>query len=141
MAKWGPLTNAALKINAVDLSNRVESVTLDLSKDDIDVTAMGDGGHTHVGGLENDKLSVNFWQDFAASQVDLTLLPILQAGTPVAFKLTANGTTVSASNPVYSGSVVLTDYAPIGGKVGDALMAPVQFVVSGSVTSATSGTI
>ena len=139
MAKWGPLTNAALKINAVDLSNRVESVTLDLSKDDIDVTAMGDGGHTHVGGLENSKLTVNFWQDVAASSVDATLLPVFQAGTAVAFKLTAGGTTVSSSNPVYSGSVVLVDYQPIAGKVGDGLQASVSFVVSGTVTEGTTG--
>lgn len=139
MAKFGPFTNAALKINAADLSNRVESVTLQLSKDDIDVTAMGDGGHTHVGGLENDKLDVNFWQDFAASEVDVTLLPVFQAGTAVAFKLTANGTSISATNPVYSGSVVLTDYAAIAGKVGDGLQAPVSFVVSGTVTEGTSG--
>lgn len=139
MAKLGPLTNASLKINAVDLSNRVESVTLDLSKDDVEVTAMGDGGHTHVGGLENNKLTVTFWQDFAAANVDATLLPVFQAGTAVAFKLTANGTAVSSTNPVYSGSVVLTDYAPIGGKVGDGLQAPVSFVVSGTVTEGTTG--
>jgi len=139
MAKLGPFINAALKINAVDLSNRVESVTLSLAKDDIDVTAMGDGGHTHVGGLENDKLDVNFWADFAASEVDLTLLPVFQAGTAVAFKLAPNGTTVSATNPAYSGSVVLISYAPIGGKVGDGLQAPVSFVVSGTVTEGTSG--
>jgi hypothetical protein len=139
MAKFGPFTNAALKINLVDLSNRVESVSLELAKDDVDVTAMGDGGHTHMGGLENDKLTVNFWQDFAASEVDTTLLPVFQNGTAVAFKLTANGTSVSSTNPVYSGSVLLTDYAPIAGKVGDGLQSAVSFVVSGTVTEGTSG--
>ena len=140
MAKLGPFTNAAFKFNAVDLSNRVESVTLDLGKDDIDLTAMGDGGHTHVGGLENSKLNVNFWQAFAAaSEVDSTLLPVFQAGTAVAFKLTANGTTVSSTNPVYSGNVVVTDYQPIAGKVGDGLQAPVTMVVSGTITQGTSG--
>lgn len=138
MAKFGPFTNAALKINGTVLSARIESVTLTLAKDDIDVTAMGDGGHTHVGGLENDKLSVNFWQDMAANQVDAVCLPILQAGTPVAFSLAANGTVGNATtNPVYTGQVLLTDYAPIGGKVGDGLQAPVNFVVSGTVTEGT----
>ena len=140
MAKLGPFTNAALKINAVDLSNRVESVSLDLGKDDIDLTAMGDGGHTHVGGLENSKLNVNFWQAFAAaSEVDATLYPIFTAGTAVAFQLTANGTTISATNPMYSGQIVMTDYQPIAGKVGDGLQAPVTMSVSGTVTRGTSG--
>jgi len=137
MAKLGPFINAALKVNAVDLSNRVESVTLSLAKDDVDVTAMGDGGHTHMPGLENDKLTVNFWQDFAASSVDKTLLAIFQAGTPVPFSLAANGTVGGTTNPVYTGQVVLQDYQPIGGKVGDGLQAPVTFVVSGTVSSGT----
>lgn len=139
MAKLGPFINAVLKINAVDLSNRTESVTLELAKDDIDVTAMGDGGHTHAAGLENDKLTVNFWQDFAAASVDATLIAAFQAGTAVAFKLAANGTTITSTNPVYSGSVVMTDYQPMTGKVGDGLMVPVTFVVSGTVTEATTG--
>lgn len=139
MAKLGPFTNASLKIGTTDLSARVESVSLELAKDDIDITAMGDGGHTHVGGLENDKLTVNFWQDFAASQVDATILAIFQAGTAVAFKLIASGTTPSATMPMYSGSILNTDYAPISGKVGDGLQAPVSFMVSGTVTSATTG--
>lgn len=138
MAKFGPFTNAALKINGVVMSNRVESVTLTLAKDDIDLTAMGDGGHTHQGGLENDKLTVNFWQDFAASNVDATLLPVLQNGTAVSFSLAPNGTVGSSTaNPVYSGSIVLNDYAPIGGKVGDGLQAPVNFVISGTVAEGT----
>ena len=139
MAKLGPLLNASLKINAVDLSNRVESVTLGLGKDDIDVTAMGDGGHTHVVGLENNKLDVSFWQDYASANVDATLMAVFQAGTAVAFKLTAAGTTVSATNPVYTGSVVLTSYTPIGNKVGEGAQAPVSFMVSGTVTEGTSG--
>jgi hypothetical protein len=141
MAKFGAFINAGLSINGTNLSARVESVTLDLSKDDLDITAMGDGGHQHVGTLENSKLTVSFWQDFASSQVDAILLPVFQGGTAVPFKLVSSGSVASATNPMYSGNVVLIDYAPIGGKVGDALMAPTQFVVSGSVTSATAGTV
>jgi hypothetical protein len=139
MAKAGAFINGVLKVNTVDLSNRVESMTLALAKDDLDLTAMGDGGHQHVGTLENSKLTVNFWQDFAASEVDATLLPIFQAGTAVACKMAYNGTTISSSNPVYTFNAVLTDYQPIGGKVGDALQSPTAFSVSGTVTEATTG--
>lgn len=141
MAKFGAFINAGLSIAGTNLSNRVESVTLQLSKDDMDNTAMGDGGHQHVGTLENSKLDVNFWQDFASGSVDAVLLPVFQGGTAVPFKLVASGSVASSTNPMYSGNVVLLEYAPIGGKVGDSLAAPVSFVVSGSVTSATSGTV
>jgi hypothetical protein len=138
MSKVGAFVNGYLSIAGTNLSARVESMTLELAKADVNYTAMGDGGNTRVAGLEDDKLTVNFWQDFAASQVDATLLPIFQAGTAVAFKMGANGTAFSSTNPSYSGSVVLIDYQPIAGKVGDALAAPVQFVVSGTVTEGTS---
>jgi hypothetical protein len=139
MAKLGPFTQGVLKVSGTDLSTRVEAMTLTLVKDDVDLTAMGDGGHAHQGGLENDKLVVNFWQDLAPGSVDATLLPIFQAGTAVAIKMAGSGTTISSSNPVYTFNGVLTDYQPLGGKVGDGLQAPVTFVVSGTVTEGTSG--
>ena len=59
-------------------------------------------------------------------------------GTAVAFKVGANGTAFSSTNPSYSGSAVLLSYTPIGGKVGDGLAAPVSFVVNGTITQGTS---
>lgn len=138
MAKFGPWLKGVIVIAGVDLSARCENMTLTLAKDDIDMTAFGDGGHIHAAGLENDKLVATFFQDYAASQVDAVLMPVFQAGTAVAFKVAASPSPYSATvNPTYSGSVVLIDYTPLGGKVGDALQTPVTFVISGTVTEGT----
>ncbi len=85
------ITNAVVQINAVDLSNHVESVTLTWAKADIDVTAMGDGGKMHIAGMEDNKFTVSFWQDHAAASVGPTLDAIFQAGTAVAFKIADAG--------------------------------------------------
>lgn len=129
--------NGSVTINGVDLSDHVSELSLELSKEQVDVTAMGANAHQWLGGLENDKLTVTWWQDFATSEVDATLYPIWSAGTAVAFSVWAAGTTTSSTNPKYSGSVILADYTPIDGKVGDGLAAKVSFMVSGTVTRGT----
>lgn len=131
-------TNAVVQVNGVDLSDHVNQVTLDLSKDQIDVTAMGADAHQWLAGLENDTLTVVYWADFAANEVDATLYPIFSGGTPVAFKVAPNGTAFSSTNPTYSGSVVLFKYQPLNGKVGDGLNTTTTFQVSGTVTRGTS---
>ena len=130
--------NGAVKINGVDLSDHTSEIALELSKEQVDVTAMGANAHQWLGGLENDKLTVTWWQDFAASEVDATLYPIWSGGTAVSATVWANGTVTSSTNPYYAMSVILADYNPIDGKVGDGLSAKVSFVVSGTVTRGTS---
>ncbi len=140
MAKFGPFLNASFIVNGVDLSNRVESLTLDLNKDVIDLMAMGDNAHVYFPSLENNKVTVNFWQDYAASgsnSVDATLMQIFQGGTGVAFTSSPNGTTYSATNPKYSGSIILSAYQPLNGKVGDGLQTQVTFQLQGTITRGT----
>jgi hypothetical protein len=129
--------NGYVQIAGTDLSDHASDITLELVKEQVDVTAMGADAHQWLGGLENDKLTVTFWQDFAASEVDATLYPIWAAGTAVAFKVAANTSSISSTNPSYSGSVILSDYQPIAGKVGTGLSSAVTFMVSGTVTRGT----
>ena len=130
------ITNAYLLLNAVDLSNHVESITLNWVKSDVDVTAMGDGGKQHLAGLEDNKFAVTFWADHAAGSVGPTLDAMFAAGTAVAFKLADGGSSFSATNPTYSGSCVALDYS-IGGKVGDGQQNVVSLVCNGTITAGT----
>ena len=72
MAKF-VLTDASVTLNSVDLSDHVASVTLDITADEIVTTAMGDTFQSRTGGLKDGTLSIEFQQDFAASEVDATL--------------------------------------------------------------------
>ena len=88
---------------------------------------MGDGGRMQLAGLQNNKFTIEFWQDFAASSVHATVLAALQGGTAVAFKLGANGTAFSATNPSLSGSALCISYPVLSGNVGDSLSTSVDF--------------
>jgi hypothetical protein len=142
--------NAGFKISTdgttyVDLTDHVTSLTINRQFDELDVTAMGATGHAFIAGLESSTISVDFLNDDATAQVMTTLNGLV--GTNAKFKIlqtTTPGTpstgTVSATNPLYSGLVLVNKLTPIAGKVGDVAVQSLTFTVSGAITVATSGT-
>jgi hypothetical protein len=132
------LRNASVKINSIDLSDHMSSVSVETTADDIDVTAMGAGGRQHLAGIRNDQFTFEAFSDFAAAEIDATLWPLMvTAGTVFLVEVWADGTTTSTTNPKYSGSCVMLEYNPISGSVGDASMTPLTLPVNGTITRAT----
>ena len=132
------LKNASLTINSVDLSAFVQQVTISRQKDTPQATAMGDNSHEFLAdGLKNANLSVTFKGDYVAGAVDPTLDTIYDSTSAVTFTLLPDGGTPSVSNPSYSGSLILTDYSPVTGSVGDLATVTASFQVTGDITSAT----
>ena len=135
MAKF-VLTDASLVINSVDLSDHVASVTLELNSEEIDTTAMGSTFMSKTGGLKSGTLSIDFQQDFASSEVDATMFPLF--GSTTTFVLKATSGSVSATNPSYSGSILVNQHIPISNAVGELATSSVSFPTSGTITRATS---
>ncbi len=52
--------NVGVKVNSVDLSDHVTSVTINRSFDELEVTAMGDSGHKFVAGLQSGTFTIDF---------------------------------------------------------------------------------
>lgn len=128
-----------LKINAVDLSDHVTSVTLNYAADELEVTAMGDTAHKFVKGLESGTLTVSFLNDTATSQVLQTLNSAF--GTTVAAKMVQEKTpAVSATNPLYTFDILVNNLTPINGAVGDIGTQDITFTLNSKVTVATTGT-
>jgi len=128
-----------LKINAVDLSDHVTSVTLNQVADELEVTAMGDTAHKFVKGLESGTLVVSFLNDTAASNVFATLRAAF--GTTVAVKmLQEKGTAVSATNPLYTFDILVNNLTPINGGTGDIGTQDITFTLNSVVTIADTGT-
>ena len=128
-----------VKVNTVDLSDHVTSVTLNRSFDELEVTAMGDSGHKFVKGLEASSITLDFLNDTATASV----LPTLQAawGTNVTVVLLqSKGTAVSATNPLYTATCLINNTTDINGAVGDLSTQSITFNVSGTVAVATTGT-
>ena len=130
------LTNAFVSINSVNLSQFVKSVSISYKSEMQDDTAMGDTARSRIGSLKDYTLSIEFFQDFAAGAVDATLFGIV--GSVVAIEVRGSAAAASATNPKYTGSAILETYQPVGGSVGDNLMAPVSMSGVGALTRATS---
>lgn len=128
-----------VKVNSVDLSDHVTSVTLNRSFDELEVTAMGDTGHKFVKGLEASSVTIDFLNDTASANV----LATLQAawGTTVEVKLLQEkGTAVGATNPLYTFNVLVNNTTDINGGVGDVGTQSVTWNVQGATSVATTGT-
>ena len=129
----------------VDLSNHVKSVTINKAFDELEVTAMGDTGHKYVAGLEASTVAIDFFNDTAASSVLQTLNTLV--GTSAAFKVCQTVTagspttaTISATNPLYSGLILVNKLTPVNGTVADISMQSLTFTVNGAITVASTGT-
>ena len=128
-----------LKIATINLSDHVTAFTLNRVSDQIEVTAMGDTAHKFVTGLSADSITVSFLNDTAAANV----LATLQAayGTTVAFAaIQDSSAAVSATNVLYSGTILVDNLTDINGAVADEGMLDLTFSCNSKTVIATTGT-
>ncbi len=128
-----------LKIATVNLSDHVTAFTLNRVADQIEVTAMGDTAHKFVTGLSADTLTVSFLNDTAAGSV----LATLQAayGTTVAWQAVQDSSAaISATNVLYSGTILVDNLTDINGAVADEGMIDITFTCNSKTATATTGT-
>lgn len=131
------LTDAYIALNGSDRSAYIKQVALNVETAEQDVTDFADAGWTvPIAGLKSGSLALTFNQDVAASQIDSIMWPLL--GTTVSFEVRATNAAVGASNPKYTGSILVTSWNPITGSVGDVAEVSVTYPISGAVTRATS---
>ena len=123
----------------VDFSDHVTAFTLTQQADQIEVSAMGDTAHKFVTGLSADTITVTLLNDTAAGSI----LATLQAayGTTVAFKAIQDSTAaVSATNVLYTGTILVDNFTPINGAVADEATIDITFTCNSKTAVATSGT-
>jgi hypothetical protein len=110
--------------------------SLEITVEEIDKTSLGSQGWREVAaGLKSGSLTLNFQQDFGSGSVDATLFPLL--GTEGTVVIRPGSGTVSATNPAYSATVLISQYMPITGAVGDLQTFDVTFPTVGAITRAT----
>jgi len=129
------LNNAFISVGGVDLSDLVASVTLNSTFDVVETTAFSStAAKTRVAGLADNSISLEFHQDYATSEVEQTIYPLL--GTNAAVIVKPNGATTSAFNPSYTCTAVISEWTPINGSVGELATASVTWPVTGAITKA-----
>jgi hypothetical protein len=124
-----------LTVNAVDLSDHVTAVTINRTFDELEVTAMGDSGHKFVKGLEASSITIDFLNDTATGEV----LQTLQAawGTTVTVTVKQTSAVVSATNPLYTMSVLVNNTTDVAGDVASLSMQSVTWNVNGTIAITT----
>ena len=136
--------NVGLKIATIDLSQYVTSITLTQTFDEVETTSMSTSStasHTYAKGLESSTLAVDFLNDHAAAAVQATLQAAY--GTSVtAVVIPVKGTAVSATNPLYTVSILINNLTPVGapGTPADYARSSMTFTCTSSVAYATTGT-
>jgi len=127
-----------LTVNAVDLSTLVSSVTINRTFDELETTAMGDGGHRYVKGLEASSITIDFFNDDASTKTLQTLNSSSVWGNNVTVTAKQTSAATSASNPLYTMTCLVNNTTPINGAVGDLSTQSVTWNVSGTIAVTTS---
>lgn len=121
------LRDCFIEVNSVDFSAHTSSVTINLSKDEIDTTNFGGDGRERAHGLKDDSFEITFQQDYDAGSVDDTLYPLWNDEDEFLVKVRPRAGATSATNPQYSATCILLEYTPLAGDVGDLSTTDVTF--------------
>jgi hypothetical protein len=114
------LTDARVTVNGVNLSDHCSSVTVETSKDEVDVTSFGAAFKTILAGLGDATITLSVFQDFAAGSVHATVWPLYTAGTTFPVTVRPTSAAESATNPTMTMTGIILSYNPLAGGVGEA---------------------
>lgn len=132
------LTDSVITVAGVDLSSYVQQVTLSEQVDEVDITTFGSGGRRErAAGLIDGQVSIEFFQSFDAGATNATIRPVI-GDNDVTITLKATSAATSATNPLYTFDVLVTDWETLNAAVGEASSTSVTWPISGSVTESTS---
>ena len=129
------ITNAAVTIGGVDLSQHITKVTLSSTRAEIETTTFGNTAKRRVGGLADNSVSLDFNNDYVGATVEATLYPLL--GSTAAVVVRPNGTTTGTANPSYTFNVLVTEWMPLDAQVGELTTASITWPVDGTIAKAT----
>lgn len=113
----------------------VNTVSLNRELDVVDITAMTDSVANAITGVERSTLNLELYNDFAASSVNALFEDAL--GSKLNIKLIPVSGTVSATNPSYSMSCLISNWTPINGSIDGVASVSASFPVT-AITRATS---
>ena len=128
------LTDANITLNSTDISANVAAVTINSTAAEVETTAFGQGAVTRVGGLKDNSVTLSIHQDYSA--IEGLVYPLI--GSTASLVVKPNGTAAaSTANPSYTMNVLVTEWTPVNGAVGELASADVSWPVSGVITKGT----
>lgn len=132
---------AYLALGGTDYSAQVKSVELSIDAPEVETTNMASAGWTEVlQGIRKASLNIEFVMDSDLSGIEATVYAAFIHATTntLTFEVRESSASVGATNPKFTGTVLLTKPLALKLGVGEALTASVNWPVTGAVTRATS---
>lgn len=124
------MVDCYVAVNSVVLSDHANQVTIEDTRDSVDITAFGATSKAVTKGLGDAKITVQFFQDFAAGKVHATLQPLVGSATGVTIEIRATSAARSATNPAALMTGLLMNYNMLSGSIGEASGIQAEFVNS-----------
>ena len=127
------LTDVKVLINSINLSDHITKITIDEKLDVIETTGFSATAKTRSAGLVENSVTIEFLQDFATSNVEQTIYPLLGTATTIVVSPTSSTNGV-VGNPTYTFSALVSEWTPLSGGIGELATASVTWPISGAVT-------
>jgi len=105
----------AVIVGTTTITDHVSTVSLAREIDQVEITAMNDTLANVIGGVERSTVNLELYNDFASGSVNSLFEDAL--GTKLNIKLIPVSGTVSATNPSYTMSCLVSSWTPINGAV------------------------
>ena len=125
----------AVVAGTTTITTFVSAVSLSREIDAVEITAMTDTVQNLIGGIERPSVSLEMYNDFAASSVNSIFENAL--GSKLAIQLIPVSGTVTATNPSYSLSALVQQWQPINGVLDGPATVSITLPVT-AITKATS---
>lgn len=125
----------AVIVGTTTITDHVSTVSLTREIDQVEITAMSDTIQNMIGGVERPTLSLELYNDFAASSVNSLFEDAL--GTKLNIKLIPVAGTVTATNPSYTMSCLISSWTPVNGAIDSVASVSVSIPVT-ALTKSTS---
>lgn len=128
-------TDYDITINTVDFSSKLAACTLDITREQLEITSFGNSARRYIAGLQDASVTLSFHQDFAVGSVDSTIFSNL--GGTVAITIRPTSSTVGTANPEYRFNALVVQTTPFSANVGDLATMDLTWPVDGAITRGT----
>lgn len=131
-----------------DIGEYISSVTINTPEDVVETTAFGPvGARTRTSGLKDHSIALEFHNDFASGAME-QIIDGIGIGQLANIVIKPTSAAVSVTNPAYkadasgsgatkAGQVLISEWTPLNGAVGELSTVSVTWPVSGQIVRAT----
>jgi hypothetical protein len=127
------LSNPALTINAVDLTDQCTSAVINYVAEQLENTTFSNTSRSFTSGLYSNTITVTLYQSYAAAETEASIYSLVGTTTTITMSPTAAGLiTPSATEPKYTlTGAYLSAHTPINASLGE--LSTIDLTFSGGV--------